>query len=195
MVRDGDGNESIVESVEIVNKTSEATLRQTGKSAIPDLTGGFSTTLNAYGFDLSISTAFQLGGWVLDYQYALMMNAGDNGENFHKDMFERWTPAHTNTDIPALFFGSQNAGIDVSSDYFLTKGSYFSLRNTLIYKNMKVAKYLSMGLLALTLGSCGSDYLDTEYTRYLDSETAGKAAGNQPGRVPQWYVVLASGVL
>lgn len=45
---------------------------------------------------------------------------------------------------------------------------------------MKVAKYLSMGLLALTLGSCGSDYLDTEYTRYLDSETAGKVAGNQP---------------
>ena len=131
VVRDGDGNE-IVESVEIVNKTSEATLRQTGKSAIPDLTGGFSTTLNAYGFDLSISTAFQLGGWVLDYQYALMMNAGDNGENFHKDMFERWTPAHTNTDIPALFFGSQNAGIDVSSDYFLTKGSYFSLRNVTI---------------------------------------------------------------
>jgi hypothetical protein len=131
VVRDGDGNE-IIESVEIVNKTSEATLRQTGKSAIPDLTGGFSTTLNAYGFDLSISTAFQLGGWVLDYQYALMMNAGDNGENFHKDMFERWTPAHTNTDIPALFFGSQNAGIDASSDYFLTKGSYFSLRNVTI---------------------------------------------------------------
>ena len=37
-----------------------------------------------------------------------------------------------------------------------------------------------MGLLALALGSCGSDYLDTEYTRYLDSETAGEAAGRNP---------------
>ena len=127
-VRDDNG-EPIVESIDIVNNASEATLRKTGKSAIPDLTGGFSTTLNAYGFDLSVSTAFQLGGWAWDYQYAQLMNAGDNGQNFHKDMFNRWTPAHTDTDIPALSFGSQSAAIDVSSDYFLTKGSYFSLRN------------------------------------------------------------------
>jgi hypothetical protein len=45
---------------------------------------------------------------------------------------------------------------------------------------MKVAKYMSMGLLALALGSCSSDYLDTEYTRYLDSEKAGEAAGRNP---------------
>ena len=127
-VRDADGNQ-IVESIEIVNNASEATLRETGKSAIPSLTGGFSTTLNVYGFDLSIATAFQLGGWVWDYQYADMMNAGDNGENFHKDMFERWTPAHTDTNIPALNFGSQSAAIDSSSDFFLTKGDYFNLRN------------------------------------------------------------------
>ena len=127
-VRDDNG-EPIVESIDIVNNASEATLRKTGKSAIPDLTGGFSTTLNAYGFDLSVSTAFQLGGWAWDYQYAQLMNAGDNGQNFHKDMFNRWTPAHTDTDIPALSFGSQSSSIDSSSDYFLTKGSYFSLRN------------------------------------------------------------------
>ena len=130
-VRDENGDE-IIEDVKIVNKTSDATLRQTGKSAIPDLVGGFSTTLNAYGLDLSISTAFQLGGWVLDNNYANLMNSGDNGENFHKDMFNRWTPAHTDTDIPALNFGNQNAGIDASSDYFLVKGNYFSLRNITI---------------------------------------------------------------
>lgn len=37
-----------------------------------------------------------------------------------------------------------------------------------------------MGLLALALGSCGSDYLDTEYTAYLDAEKAGEAAGRNP---------------
>lgn len=45
---------------------------------------------------------------------------------------------------------------------------------------MKVFKYMSIGLLALALGSCGSDYLDTEYTTYLDAETAGEAAGKNP---------------
>ena len=125
---DEDGNPMIT----TVNTSSEATLRETGKSAIPDLTGGFTTSLTAYGFDLSIATAFQLGGWVNDSQYAGLMNAGDNGENFHKDMFNRWTPANTDTNIPALSFGSQNASIDAASDYFLTKASYFSLRNVTI---------------------------------------------------------------
>ena len=45
---------------------------------------------------------------------------------------------------------------------------------------MKVLKYMSMGLLALALGSCSSDYLDTEYTRHLDAQAAGEAAGRNP---------------
>ena len=45
---------------------------------------------------------------------------------------------------------------------------------------MKVLKYMSMALLTLALGSCGSDYLDTDYTRHLDAETAGEVAGRNP---------------
>ena len=122
---DKEGNEIIT----TVNETSSATLRQTGKSAIPDLTGGISTTLEAYGFDLSIQTAFQLGGWVLDSGYSSLMNSGDSGTNFHKDMFNRWTPSNTNTNIPKLDWQNQNGSIDGLSDFFLTKASYFSLRN------------------------------------------------------------------
>ena len=122
---DDKGNEVI----STVNKTSEATLRQTGKSAIPDLTGGISTSIEAYGFDLSVQTAFQIGGWVRDSFYAGLMNAGDQGNNFHKDMFNRWTPANTDTNIPMLNWQSQDASIDSASDFFLTKASYFSLRN------------------------------------------------------------------
>lgn len=45
---------------------------------------------------------------------------------------------------------------------------------------MKITKYLAAGFAALTLASCGSDYLDTEYTRYLDAQQAGEAAGRNP---------------
>ena len=45
---------------------------------------------------------------------------------------------------------------------------------------MKVLKYMSAGLLTLALASCGGDYLDTEYTTYLDQESAGTAAAAQP---------------
>lgn len=122
-VTDENGNETI----EIVNTTSEASLRQTGKSAIPDVTGGFSTTFEAYGFDLSVQTAFQLGGYVMDSYYSSLMNPGDNGQNFHKDMFNRWTPSNTDTDVPSLMFADRNYAI--GGDYFLTSASYFSLRN------------------------------------------------------------------
>ena len=125
---DGDGN-PIVKSVEIVNTSSEATVVNLNKSAIPDLTGGFSTSVEYRGFDLSIQTAFQLGGYVRDSYYASLMNSGDHGQNFHKDMFNRWTPANTNTNIPRLQASSQDASIYSTSDFFLTKANYFNLKN------------------------------------------------------------------
>ncbi|HAE24871.1 MAG TPA: TonB-dependent receptor [Prevotellaceae bacterium] len=124
-VTDAEGNEVI----EKVNTITEATLRQTGKSAIPDITGGFSTSLEAYGFDLSIQTAFQIGGYVFDSFYSALMTSGGIGSNFHKDMFNRWTPTNTETNIPRLFYQGSNEGISGNSDFYLTKASYFSLRN------------------------------------------------------------------
>ena len=120
-------DENGVETVTTVNTTSEASLRQTGKSAIPKLTGGLSTTFEAYGFDLSIQNAFQIGGYVWDSQYMTLMNTGDAGENFHKDMFNRWTPANTNTNIPQLLYQDQDQALD--GDFALINASYFSLRN------------------------------------------------------------------
>jgi len=116
----------------IVNTSAEATVVDLDKSAIPDITGGLSTTVEFFGFDISIQTAFQLGGYVQDSYYSALMNSGSKGTNFHKDMFERWTPAHTDTNIPALCYENQNAGIDGTSDFFLTKANYFSLRNVTI---------------------------------------------------------------
>ena len=46
---------------------------------------------------------------------------------------------------------------------------------------MKAFKYLALGLLMTTgFSSCSSDYLETEDHEYLDSETAGVAAGHNP---------------
>ncbi len=114
----------------IVNNSSDATRRRTGKSALPTFTGGVSTSLEYKGIDLSISTAFSLGGWMMDDQYTSLMNPGDQGKNFHKDMFNRWTPGHTDTNIPALMYMDNNEySIYAASDFFLTRANYFSLRN------------------------------------------------------------------
>ncbi len=123
-VYDANGNETYT----LVSNYSDATERQIGKSAIPDFTGGFTTTVNAYGFDLSIATAFQFGGWVWDSFYGNLMSPGENGQNFHRDMFNRWTATHTDTNIPALCLDTQS-NHTVYGDFLLTKASYFSLRN------------------------------------------------------------------
>jgi len=124
---DENGNEVVSTTTDI----NEATRRQSGKSSIPKFVGGLATTLESHGFDLTIQTAFQLGGYVYDSSYASLMNSGDAGQNYHKDMFNRWTPSNTNTDIPMLSYQTQNQTINNGNyvDYFLTSASYFSLRN------------------------------------------------------------------
>ena len=120
------------DQVQTVNSTSsgEATRRKIGKTPIPDLYGGFSTYLSLYGFDLSASFAYQLGGWTLDSNYQTLMSAGDIGSNWHKDIYNRWTPENTQTDVPRVQNGSQTA--NETSTRFLIKSSYISLRNATI---------------------------------------------------------------
>ena len=124
-LKDEEGNET--GEIEKVYKTSEATLRQIGKSPIPALFGGISTSVEAYGVDLSISGAYQIGGWAWDSVYQGMMNPGGAGENMHTDMFNRWTPLNKNANVHALSYQDQDA--NASSDRWLTSASYFSLRN------------------------------------------------------------------
>ena len=114
----------------IVNTTENAKYIKTGKTPIPDLYGGFGTTLRWRGWDASASFAYQLGGWTFDSNYQSLMNNGDFQTNFHKDMYRRWTPGNTDTDVPRLNFGDKYS--NSSSTRFLTKSSYLSLRNVTI---------------------------------------------------------------
>jgi len=123
---------STVDGVEVTTKTktsvyAEATYYEIGKSALPDFYGGLSSNLTAYGFDLSLQTAFSVGGYSYDAVYANLMDGGEPGTNWSTDIFKRWTPGNTNTDVPRVSSGDQNA--NATSSRFLTSSSYFSLRN------------------------------------------------------------------
>ena len=109
-----------------VTNTTDATYVKTGKTPIPDLYGGFGTSLKFYGFDVNASFAYQIGGYTLDSVYQSMMNAGSLQSNWHKDIFNRWTPQNTNTDVPRVQVGAQQA--NQTSTRFLISSSYISLR-------------------------------------------------------------------
>ncbi len=132
---------------------SEAKRYETGKSAIPDLYGGFSTNLTAYGFDLSAQTAFQVGGWIYDATYARQMSGGTAGSNWNKDIYKRWTPTNTETDVPRVSTSDQN--VNATSSRFLTSASFFSIKNvtlgyTLPKKMLNSVKIESVRLYATT---------------------------------------------
>ncbi len=97
---------------------------------IPDLYGGFSTSLNAYGFDFSIDFTYQIGGLAYDSGYAASMYVPknkDTGLNWHKDILNAWSPENTSSNIPRLQYEDQNS--NASSDRFLMDASYLNLQS------------------------------------------------------------------
>ena len=115
---------------DLVHEAANAKMIQTGKSSIPDVYGGISTSWTFFGVDLSAQFAYQIGGWTLDSNYQSLMSGGSAGTNWHKDIFHRWTPQNTDTDVPRVQNRYQEAS--QTSTRFLTKASYISLKNVTV---------------------------------------------------------------
>lgn len=97
---------------------------------IPDLYGGFGTSLSCYGFDLSVAFTYQIGGLAYDSGYAAAMYSPANkstGMNWHKDILNAWTPENSSSNIPRLQYEDQNQ--NGLSDRFLMNASYLNLQN------------------------------------------------------------------
>jgi len=101
-------------------------------SAIPDLIGGLTNTFRWRGFDLSILTTFQIGGYVVDEIHRTMMSIGLNGRpsSFHPDILNSWREPGQITDIPRFDMGGTVPGQTESmSSRHLTSASFFQLRS------------------------------------------------------------------
>lgn len=97
---------------------------------IPDLYGGFGTSLNFYGFDFSVAFTYQIGGLAYDSGYAAAMYSPANkstGQNWHKDILNAWSPENPTSRIPRLQYEDQNQ--NANSDRFLMNASYLNLQN------------------------------------------------------------------
>lgn len=104
--------------------------REMHGDALPDVYGGFGTSLRFHGVDFSIGFTYQLGGQVLDQGYRFYMNspAGTStGNNYHHDLLNSWTPENSGSNIPRFAYNdSDQAAI---SDRFLTSASYLNIQN------------------------------------------------------------------
>ena len=115
---------------EITEIFSESDQYEIG-SVLPDVYGGFGTTLNLYGFDISAQFSFQLGGRYYDGTYqALMHTSSGVGTAWHKDALKAWTPDNPHSDIPRLD-GDTSVG-QTAVDNYLISSDYLSVNNLTI---------------------------------------------------------------
>ena len=97
---------------------------------IPDLYGGFGTSLSFFGFDLALAFTYQIGGLAYDSGYASYMAspiATSPGRNFHKDVLKSWNGTDSNSNIPRFQYGDNYTA--AASDRFLTNASYLNFQN------------------------------------------------------------------
>ncbi|MCD7713813.1 MAG: TonB-dependent receptor [Prevotella sp.] len=131
---DYQGNE-VAEGVEYLTESySDAydTDRKACGSNLPKVYGGIGTNLKLYGFDFSISCAYQLGGQIYDDGYQSLMGSGTSseyGSNWHKDILNAWTPENTNTNIPKLDASASSSLYSNTCDFFMTSSNYFAINN------------------------------------------------------------------
>ena len=96
---------------------------------LPKVYGGFGTSLKVYGFDFSISFAYQLGGRMIDNTYADLMSDEAMGHALHVDMLNAWTPENRNTDVPRM--NANNVYTTYTSDRWLTSSNYRACKTSL----------------------------------------------------------------
>ena len=115
----------VVESITTTDQYSDAT-EFACEDALPDVYGGFGTSLAWKGFDFSVDFTYQIGGYVYDGDYASLMGI-DNGNGIHVDMLSAWSKTNLNSNIPRWQYNDDR--MNAQSDRWLTKASYLSLQN------------------------------------------------------------------
>lgn len=119
----------IVKNRTVTKTYSEATNYLCG-AAVPDLYGGFGTSIEFYGVDFGVNFTYQIGGLTYDSQYASQMSSptsGSTGTNIHRDIYNAWSQAGEENNVPRWQYNDQYSAS--SSDRFLTSASYLNIQN------------------------------------------------------------------
>ncbi|MCL2417508.1 MAG: SusC/RagA family TonB-linked outer membrane protein [Bacteroidales bacterium] len=118
-----------------------------GHSAIPDLIGGLTNTFRWRGFDLSILTTFQIGGYVVDGVYNTLMATGASSSAFHPDILNSWRYPGQITNIPRNDRSSTvSLQTEATSTRHMTPASFFQLRSINFGYNLPQDFVQRMGL-------------------------------------------------
>lgn len=112
---------------ELTENISEATTYRVGKSALPEIYGGFGLNAEFKGFDFGVDFAYQMGGYATDGVWLSGMSLSPGG-GLHSDFNNAWTPENTSAALPRV-------DVDDPQNYYgastlaLIKSDYLSIQN------------------------------------------------------------------
>ncbi|MGO3706798.1 MAG: SusC/RagA family TonB-linked outer membrane protein [Mesonia hippocampi] len=139
---------------------SNATTKYVGKSALPDIRGAFNLSAQYKRFSVSAQFLYSIGGYAYDNVYAglMSMRGQIGGNNYHKDILNRWQEPGDITDIPRISSNSaSDANLSSSSTRFLTKADYLSLNNIRINYDVNPDYFKNIGLAQLSIFASGDN--------------------------------------
>lgn len=165
-----------------VSTHSSSTQFLSNKTAHPDLYGGFGFDLSYKKFSFNAGFAYQLGGYVYDNVYQGLFSEGtgmgSSGANYHKDIYNTWTPENTSASLPIL--SSVDRTQYSSSDLFLVSASYLSLENFGISYDLSNNSFDRIGIKNARLSVIGNNLFMISKRQGLDPRMMqlGGAANN-----------------
>jgi TonB-linked SusC/RagA family outer membrane protein len=156
------------------NRFSDATQVFTGKSAIPDLRGGFRLNLGIKNFDIAAQFAYSMGGYTLDRGYQVLMDNNLIGaDNFHTDIRNAWNQPGDITNVPrnSANFG-QDGQANATSTRFLVKSDFFAINNVSLNYRLPRAVVEAMGMESFSLTLTGDNLMFLSKRDGLNPSTA-----------------------
>jgi TonB-linked SusC/RagA family outer membrane protein len=139
----------------VTNVYTDAKQAHQGSTA-PKAYGGFGLNATAYGFDLSMQFAYQLGGKLYDHKYqGLMSSNGGTGHNWSTDIADAWSPENPYSNVPRIDTGVNDSQDD--SDRFLISSNYLSLNNVTLGYTLPKNLVQKMGIASLRVYVAGDN--------------------------------------
>ncbi|WP_437371337.1 SusC/RagA family TonB-linked outer membrane protein [Maribacter litoralis] len=171
---------------ETTNDFLETERAYTGTNSIPDLLGSVSNSITYKGFSLDFLVNYGIGGEVLDFGYAAMMQEGNYGSSLHPDILRAWRAPGDITDVPRLENGNTDLVVN-NSDRFLTDASFWTLKNVnLGYSfNKNITDQIGVDNLRLSVSGENLYYKSQRTGLNPQFNLAGDGAGNDynPSRI------------
>ena len=113
-------------------------LKDFSGTTIPTVMGGFNFKLQWKDIDFAATFSYQLGGKLLDSNYARMMSMSEYGYSMSPDLNKAWRQAGDITDVPRIDNNATHAS-NIGQSYstrWLTSSDYLNLRSVSLGYNL-----------------------------------------------------------